>query len=371
MAKKSRTQAIVRAKERVKAAALVQDAASGAMRNPGLKLAAPAGRSRVLPGTTPLVNVVDRYLEDVRGKLKRTTFQPRQSHLNVLVELMQQVANENARKAKRPSRPLTLADLITENVQPIIDGLAKTQLYNARGKAIAARAVGSWLAQKGLWYVGDQRIPLSVLYQLEIPEDRKTGRPVYEEHELQTIRDAASSHPTRPHLHLAAQRMHELGIRAGFEAMTVRLGDMHLARQRGEVSYLVIREDNTKTDAGAREVPIEATAAVTFKAYLEMERPDYKGAKPSEQTFFLNVHGLPFTYGGWNTLLHRFKRHVERLDPTIDYKASRNRGTRTKQLRKKLEDSEIMQVMGWDSPTMINRYAGRIPTEEIAQKLIA
>lgn len=56
-------------------------------------------------------------------------------------------------------------------------------------------------------------------------------------------------------------------------------------------------------------------------------------------------------------------------DPAIRYQASRNRGTRTAKLRGTLQDSEIMQLMGWSTTGMIGRYAGEIPIEQIARKL--
>lgn len=347
-------------------AALVRDAVNAVRLGPAALV---PRRPQSLSAGTPLRSVFDAYLEAQRNTLRPSTYQPRKSHLTVLHDLLQEALNAAAREARRGARPLTLDDFTTENIQPIVDGLRGQQLYNARGKAVAARAVGAWLAETGKWYVGDERIPGSVLYRLRIPQDKKTGRQVYEEHELQTIRQAATSHPSRPYFHLAAQRMDELGIRAGFEAMTVRLRDVHLAQRRGEVSFIRIQEDNTKTDAGAREVPLEPDHAMAFRSYVELERPAYAGSAETAQPFFLTVRGGPFTYGGWNSFRRRFKRLVQQLDPTIDYKASRNRGTRTKKLRPKLEDSEIMQVMGWDSPTMIGRYAGKIPTEEIAAKI--
>ena len=324
----------------------------------------------MLSPSTPLDLVFADYLADVEGTLRALTLQPRKSHLHVLHDLLDAKLHEEARKEHRMWRgPLTLADFTTDNVGKVIKDLKTAHVYDARGKAIAARAVGMWLATKRRWYFGDERFPVSVMFELRIPPMKAKGRPIYRDDELASIRAAASSHPTRPHFHNAAHMIDELGLRAGFEVMTLRVRDVHLPKRPGDVGYIEIGEENTKTDAGARQVPLEARQVIALRTYLEMERPRYVGEDPDNEPLFLTQTGDAYKYSGWASMRRRFKDHVALVDPTIKYQASRNRGTRTARLREKLQDSEIKQIMGWSTDGMISRYAGEVPLETIAKKL--
>jgi hypothetical protein len=51
-------------------------------------------------------------------------------------------------------------------------------VYSARGKAIALRALGTYLAKGEYWYIIDREIRVSVMHDLVIPEMPATGRPV-------------------------------------------------------------------------------------------------------------------------------------------------------------------------------------------------
>ncbi len=351
-------------------ASLIQEAGKQRVRSRRPRVPTTMPTKPMLAPTTPLELVFADYLADVESTLRPSTFQPRKSHLHVLHDRLDAKLRDEARKARASRRgPLTLADFTTENVEKVIKDVQAQHVYDARGKAIGARAVGTWLATKRKWYFGDQRFPVSVVFELAIPAMKVKGRPIYRDDELASIRHAASSHPTRPHFHNAAHLIDELGLRAGFEVMTLRLRDVHLPKRSNEVGYIEIGEENTKTEAGARKVPLEARQVIAMRTYLEMERPAYVGEDRENEPLFLTRDGDAYKYSGWTSMRRRFKERVALVDPTIKYQASRNRGTRTARLRKKLQDSEIKQIMGWTTDGMIGRYAGAVPLEDLAHKL--
>jgi integrase len=327
--------------------------------------------------TTPLADVVDQYLADARVKLRPSTFQPRASHLRRLVTELDIALAMAALKAKSGSsggtkpHQATLDDFTKRNVHPIVQALVvdPENPYNARNRAVAARALGTWLAEGLLWYAGDPRVPLSVMAQLDVPAMPVRGRPAFSDQDLDAIWEAASSHPTRPYFHRLVQLLGELGPRSGFELMTLRLADVHLPTRRGDRGYIAIREENTKTPAGVRNVPLEEPVCTGIEQYLRLERGEYQGNNAGDQPLLLTEMGKPYSYSGWFSMRRRFADWLHRLDPSVDYQASRNRSTRANKLREAdYEDSEIMDLMGWRTPSMIRRYAGPISLAHFASK---
>jgi integrase len=316
----------------------------------------------MLKPTTPLADVFAQYLADAREELGPRTWQPYKSHLTMALRAVSDLLALEAHRRAQVAPGVTLADFVPANFTKYLRTLKKDHIYSARGKAIALRAVGTYLAEGEYWYYGEVRARVSVMAELEIPEMPSSGRPVYADHELVTIREAAASHPTRPYFHAAMQMVHELGLRAGFEAMTLRLADVHLPQGRNDDGYIQVLEKNSKTPAGARAVPLEPAVVEAIQRYLRMERPPYLGPK-DEEALLLTVDGTNYAYSGWNSMLQRFKGCVKAADPDMRYQASRNRGTRTFKLRESRDysDSEIMQLQGWSSPKMIGRYSGRLP----------
>jgi integrase len=318
----------------------------------------------MLKANTPLARVIEQYLEDAKEELAPSTWQPYSSRLRgLLVMLSADLAKDALRRGSVMAEP-TLADLVPANFTTILRTLKNSgHVYSARGKAIALRALGTYLAKGEYWYIIDREIRVSVMHDLVIPEMPATGRPVYEDRDLLSIREVASAHPTRPYFHTAMQFVYELGLRAGFEAMTLAFDDVHLPTGRHDPGYVQIREENTKTEAGIRKIPLEPAVTEAIQRYVRMERPRYAGQGKEVETMFLTVDGLNHGYSGWNSMLQRFRRLVLAHDPEVHFQASRHRGTRTLKLRETGEynDSEIMQLMGWSSPKMIRRYSGAVP----------
>lgn len=340
------------------------------------------GEPEMMPSNTPLQTVVDRYLEDAETRLDWKTVGPHRSRLRRWLRYLrsefekeiqhQDPKRENPereeteqRNARREDPEPVLDDFVEPNARRWVDLFMKQgRTCDARNKAIAIRALGTWLAENKYWYVGDRRVPLSLMSALEIPDLPPRGRPIFQEHELETIRDAAGQHRTRPYFMRAVHMLDELGPRAGVEALTLRLDDV-IPPQNGSKGKITILRENTKTDHGARNIPLEPAVYKALEDYVEFERPRYRGEDPTKEPLFLTPRGRGYKYRGWTSMRRRFKEWVQRFDPKLRYQPSRNRGTRTYKLRREgYTDTEINQLMGWGPGSrMIARYSGDLPDE--------
>lgn len=322
---------------------------------------AAASDGDMLKPDTLLSGLVNRYLESALTDLDWKTIAPYRSRLNAWLRYLREANSKDSDRAE--SEP-TLADFLEPNAARWVKLFSKHHVNDARNKAIAIRAFGTWLAMNRYWYAGSIHVPLSFMAQLVIPKIPPKGRPIYGDDDIETIRHAADEHPTRPYFLKALQMLDELGPRTGVEAMTLRIDDVFppMYRTKGKVT---ITREHTKSDHGARNIPLEPAVYRALEDYVAYERPRYSGDDPTKEPLFLTVEGKAYAYSGWAAMRRRFKDFLRRFDPDLEYQPSRLRGTRAYKLRRAgYTDSEINQIMGWGAGSrMLMRYSGELPDE--------
>lgn len=186
------------------------------------------------------------------------------------------------------------------------------------------------------------------------------GRPVFEVKEVKKIFELADIGDDRLRMR-AVQEVLVLGLRSS-EARTLLLSDVIEPGKNERVGHLNVRLGNSKTDAGVRSVILDPDALQAIRRYVRNGRPEYEGN--DEESLFLTERGTPFTDHGWNSMLQRFTRRCRKAG--IHYVTHRHRGSRAAALQEAgWQDSQIMQVMGWESVSMLRRYIGRVPVEQL------
>jgi integrase len=153
------------------------------------------------------------------------------------------------------------------------------------------------------------------------------------------------------------------GIRSN-ETRLLRLRDAALPGPANDYKgHIIVREDTTKTAAGAREIPLDHHAAKAIRRYLNDERPQFEGEGP--EPLFLSRSGYGFGESAWHDMHQRLRRALEARG-IKGYKQHRNRNTWTRDaLEAGIPETAIVQMGGWGSVDMLRRYHGKLTTQEL------
>ena len=293
-----------------------------------------------------LADAIAEYLADVQQRLKPTTVRTYTSYLNRFVQSIGDAQLQHL-------TPLPVKAFITRYAR-------NGQVHAAHNATIALKALSSWLAAESIFF-GPGGIP--TLLAIEVPSVPKTSRPAYTPEEVLMIERVIATEPNA--LLLSAIHWLQLGtgIRSN-ETRLLRLRDVTLPTSGNDFQgHITIREDTTKTAAGAREIPLDQRAAKAIRRYLGDGRARYVGA--ADEPLFLTDDGHPFSDGGWHTMHQRLRKHL--LERGIaGYKQHRNRNTWARDaLEAGVPETAIVQMGGWGSVDMLRRYHGKLSTAEL------
>jgi len=296
----------------------------------------------------PLADAVAEYLSEAQLRLKPSTLRTYISYLNRYV----------ASFTKAELRHLTPVP-----VKAFVGHYAKNgQVHAAHNATIAFKALSTYLAKEGIFYAPGG---VPTLAGVDLPVVPERIRPAYTLEEVLGIEKVIATLES-PRL-LSAVHLLQLatGIRAN-ETRLLRLRDVTLPSQGNEYKgHIIVREDTTKTAAGAREIPLDQHAAKAIRRYVHDERPAFvgEGAEP----LFLSRSGLGFGESAWHAMHQRLRKALE--DRGIKgYKQHRNRNTWTRDaLEAGVPETAIVQMGGWGSVDMLRRYHGRLTTQELAR----
>lgn len=295
-----------------------------------------------------LADAVAEYAADIQQRLKPSTLRTYLSYLNAFVESL----------GDAELRHLTPVPVKAFTTRYARNG----QVHAAHNATIALKALSTWLAKEGLFY-GPGGIP--TLIGVEVPSVPKTSRPAYTPEEVLAIERVISTQPNATLLSAIHWLQLGSGIRSN-ETRLLRLRDVVLPVPANDYQgHITIREDTTKTAAGAREIPLDERAAKAIRRYLGDGRPRYRGS--GDEPLFLTDDGVGFSEGGWHTMHQRLRKRL--LEHGIaGYKQHRNRNTWARDaLEAGIPETAIVQMGGWGSVDMLRRYHGRLSTTELSR----
>ena len=295
-----------------------------------------------------LADAIAEYAAEARLRLKPSTLRTYLSYLNSFTESL-----GNAQ----------LRHLTPVPVKTFTGRYARNhQVHAAHNATIALKALSTYLAKEGIFY-GPGGI--STLAGVDLPSVPKTSRPAYTTEEVLRIEAIISTLPNA--LLLSAIRWLQLGtgIRAN-ETRLLRLRDVTLPAAANDYQgHITVREETTKTAAGAREIPLDPKAAKAIRRYIADDRSAFAGHGP--ESLFLNEDGLGFTENSWHKMHQRLRRALEQRGIN-GYKQHRNRNTWTRDaLEAGVPETAIVQMGGWGSVDMLRRYHGKLSTAELAR----
>lgn len=234
------------------------------------------------------------------------------------------------------------------------------KVHGAHNAMIALRAFSRWLATEKIFYAPGG---LPTLAGCDLPAVPKTGRPAYTPEEVHAIERTIATHPQSALLSAVHWLQLGTGIRAN-ETRLLKLRDVSLPTPENDhQGHIVVREDTTKTAAGAREIPLDPKAAQAIRRYVSRARPRYRGH--GAEPLFLNKKGEGFSEGGWHSLHQRLRRSLDGHG-VRGFKQHRNRNTWARDaLEAGIPETAIVQMGGWRSVDMLRRYHGKLSTAEL------
>ncbi|MCR4340532.1 MAG: tyrosine-type recombinase/integrase [Gemmatimonadaceae bacterium] len=293
-----------------------------------------------------LAEAVGWFLSDREPELEQTTIKRYRGNLKQFMAWLPET--ERALSSLEPGR--------------VERWLRTSKVHHTRmNRIIAMRSFSRYLAEKKLWYEGDERLRISVLRDIKVPQPLPKGTPAYRDEEVRTIMQNLPENGTSLRTRaIVAVELH------GFRAKEVRsmlLRNVVLPR-KGEVMghFVIDSRRQTKTSDGVRIVPMEPVAKDAIVRYIRLERPTFTG--DGEETLFLTAQGKPICENSWNSLVRRLRTELK-AEVGIHFRQHRFRSFRTAQLHAEgTPDSQIIEVMGWEPENglrMLRRYAGRVP----------
>jgi integrase len=296
----------------------------------------------------PLEGAIAEYAAEMQVRLKPSTLRTYLSYLNLFAASLGQAE---------------LRHLTPLPVKAFTAKYAKNgKVHAAHNATIALKALSTYLAKEGIFYGPGG---LATLIGVEVPSVPKTGRPAYTPEEVIDIERVIATMPSASLLSAIHWLQLATGIRAN-ETRLLRLCDVVLPTQQNEYQgHIIVREDTTKTAAGAREIPLDQRAAKAIRRYLGDGRARYAGE--ASEPLFLTDEGHGFSEGGWHTMHQRLRRRLVAQGIT-GYKQHRNRNTWTRDaLEAGVPETAIVQMGGWGSVDMLRRYHGKLTTSELAR----
>lgn len=254
-----------------------------------------------------------------------------------------------------------LRDLTPLRVKAFVNAYtANGKVHAAHNAMIALRAFSRWLAKERIFYAPGG---VPTLAGCDLPAVPTTSRPAYTPDEVTAIERVIANHPQSALLSAVHWLQLGTGIRSN-ETRLLRLRDVVLPTADNEYQgHIVVREDTTKTAAGAREIPLDPKAAQAIRRYLTRARPRFKGH--GSEPLFLNKRGEAFSEAGWHSLHQRLRRSLDGHG-IRGFKQHRNRNTWARDaLEAGIPETAIVQMGGWGSVDMLRRYHGKLTTAEL------
>lgn len=296
----------------------------------------------------PLTEAVAEYAADARLRLEASTLR---TYLHYISGFCESIPSAELRHLT----PLPVKAFV--NVYA-----AKGKIHAAHNAMIALKALSTYLAKEKVFYAPGGTPTLA---GVDVPAVPKMSRPAYTHEEVLAIEAVIASLPQAT----LRAAVHWLQLSTAIRATETRLlslKDVSLPCAANDYQgHIVVREENTKTEAGAREIPLDPKAAKAIRRYLSDVRPEFRGTGP--EPLFLTKHGLGFSEGGWHSLHQRLRRALERRGIS-GYKQHRNRNTWTRDaLEAGIPETAIVQMGGWGSVDMLRRYHGKLTTRELAR----
>jgi integrase len=294
----------------------------------------------------PLEAAVAEYLADAQLRLKPSSLRTYVCYLQLFLASID-------KPQLRHLTPVPVKTFVNRYVR-------KAQVHAAHNAMIALKAFSTYLAKERIFYGPGGAATLA---GVDIPAVPKTGRPAYTEEEVLGIQRVIATHPNAPLLAAVHWLQLATGIRAT-ETRLLRLRDVTFPSPTNDYhGHIVIREDTTKTAAGAREIPLDHRAAKAIRRYMNDLRPAFSGE--GAEPVFLTQAGTAFSEGGWHMMQRRLRRDLQRHGIT-GYKQHRNRNTWTRDaLEAGIPETAIVQMGGWGSVDMLRRYHGKLTTSEL------
>ncbi len=292
-----------------------------------------------------LAEAFAEYASEARLRLKASTWRTYDHYIPAFLE----------------SGATVLRDLTPLRVKAFVNRYTlQGKIHGAHNAMIALRAFSRWLAKEKVFYAPGG---FPTLAGCDLPAVPKTSRPAYTPEEVHAIERVIAAHPQAALLSAVHWLQLGTGIRAS-ETRLLKLRDVTLPNADNDYQgHIVVREDSTKTAAGAREIPLDPRAAKAIRRYINDARPAFHGQGP--EPLFLNKSGLGYSHYGWQTLHQRLRRALERRG-IQGFKQHRNRNTWARDaLEAGIPETAIVQMGGWGSVDMLRRYHGKLTTSEL------
>lgn len=195
------------------------------------------------------------------------------------------------------------------------------QIHAAHNAAITLKAFSTYLAKDKIFYAPGG---VATLAGVDIPSVPKTSRPAYTPEEVLGIERVIATRPNAALLSAIHWLQLATGIRAN-ETRLLRLRDVAFPGPANDYhGHIVVREETTKTAAGAREIPLDHRAAKAIRRYVNDLRVPFSGE--GAEPLFLTESGSGFSEGGWHMMQQRLRRELVR-NGISGYKQHRNRNT--------------------------------------------
>jgi len=257
----------------------------------------------------------------------------------------QRVKNINSFIGHLPIREITAETLRRYQIE-------RSRTLSPASVNAETKVIASILRENKVWQrVGSDYHPLR--------EPKTIGRPVTDDEVQRLLRIGATRTERSPILQVI-QQFAESGLRHQ-ELKTLQLRDINLDQR-----CVRIRREGTKTDAGARLIPLTDSAAEAMRGLLA--RAHRLGAVQPEHYLFpgndlitvtgrkhrqrvVNPSKPQYTFGdAWRSL-----RKASGVDPRLRLHDFRHT-VATEMAEAGVPASVGMQLMGWTSPTMRRRY---------------
>ena len=242
-----------------------------------------------------------------------------------------------------------IGELTADNVNDFLAANANHKTM-ARNDAIALRQLAQWAVKAGIF-------PLNPLATVELPKGHGTRRKPFTDAEVQVIIKTAAESRTG----LRDQAIVVLGLATALrpaELWQLQLSDVDL--RSGWVS---VRLATTKTEAGARDVPLDPQVIALLDSYIH----DIRGV--GEGPLFLNARGKPLTFWGFSEIHTRLRNRLREkgVDGFMAYRA-RHTGI-TNWVRQGVEAPIVQQLAGHKSIVTTQLYIGRMSKTDIATRV--
>lgn len=243
----------------------------------------------------------------------------------------------------------TLGELTADNVNDYLAAIADHKTM-ARNDCIGLHQIALWAVERGI-------LATDPLASVRLPKGHKRRRQPFADTEVPAILDAV-------------ERMSALGLRdkcivmlsiqtalRPAEVWQLELRDVNLAD-----GFLRVRQETTKTDAGARVVPLEPQTVALLDAYIHDQRTGN-----GQERLFLNNHGEPLTFWGFMNIHYRLRDRLRAIG--IDgYMAYRGRHTGlTNWARRGVPAPILQKLAGHKSIVTTQQYLGELQVSDLAR----